>query len=80
MLIRLLQINFSSDDIYEDAKYLSGFKTDNYGEFMKMLSELKNNSEEFNIAVGEEWYTIDTYVFSFPKDSDSLPCINIYVI
>ena len=79
MLIRLLSKNILDDDPYENAKFLSAFIENRYGEFIRMLRELKNGKEEFQISVGENWYTIDTYIFSFPENSEMLPCINVYV-
>lgn len=81
MLVRLLELNYKDEkDIYEDAKYLAGFKVDDYGEFIKMITELKNNDEEYHISVGDEWYSIDTWIFNFPENDEILPCINVYVL
>ena len=81
MLIRLLEINcFNDKDPYEDAKFLAGFTEDHYGEFIRMIREMKDNGEEFQVAVENDWYTIDSYVFCFPKNSEFLPCINVYVL
>lgn len=81
MLVRLLELNYKDGkDIYEDAKYLAAFEVKDYGEFIKMITLLKENNEEYDIAVGEEWYSIDTWVFNFPENDEILPCINVYVL
>ena len=81
MLIRILELNYHDDkDIYNDAKFLASYTEEHYGEFMRMLNELKDNGEEFNISVGEDWYAIDSYVFNCPKNEAYLPCINVYVM
>lgn len=82
MLIRLFEINCCDDkDPYEDATFLKAYRENDYASFVKMLSYLKDNGEsEGQIAVGDEWYFLDTYVFCFPEDSERLPCINVYVV
>ena len=81
MLIRLLEIDYIDDgDPYTGAKFLAAYREPNYAEFVKMLHDMKDNGEEFQIAVDDEWYIIDTYVFSFPKNDGMLPCINVYVM
>ena len=81
MLVRILQLNYKDDaDLYEDAKYLAGYNEPNYAEFVRMLKQLKDDGEEFQISVGEDWYMIDTYVFNCSANSEILPCINVYVM
>lgn len=80
MLIRLLELNYGKDDPYTDAKYLAGFYEKNYGEFVRMIREMKNNGEEYQLSVKDDWYTLDSYVFNFPENSDMLPCVDVYVV
>lgn len=81
MLVRLFEENYKEEnDIYDDAKFLAAFKVNDYGEFVKMLTLLKQNDEEYHIAIGNEWYTLSTWVFNFPENGEILPCINVYVL
>ena len=81
MLVRLLELNYKDDeDGYTNAHFIKAYKEPDFASFVKMLSVLQDNGEDFQFSVGDEWYTLDTYNFSFPEDDEHIPCINVYVL
>lgn len=78
MLIRLVEYNFNDPEDESgmiNPKFIAAYDEKNFDKLMNFIK----NSKGIDIVVGDDWYTIDTYVFHFPKDSDSIPSINIYV-
>ena len=81
MIIRLYELSYENDiDPYENAHFLASFEGKNYDAFVRTLSALKDNDEEFQISLDDEWYTLDTWVFNFPKNSEYLPSVDVYVL
>ena len=78
MLIHFVQPQFSDeyDDYdYDNYKVINAFTVKDYHRFIKFIQAMKGHE----VDLDGTWYTIETYVFKLPKDSDSLPCLMIYV-
>ena len=74
MLIRLYKYTFKTDDKFENPKFLAAYREENFDKLVNLLESMK----EHGIKVGEQWYTIDDYIFTFPEDHESIPAIDIY--
>ena len=75
MLVRLLEYNYETEDKYANPHFIKAYNEPNYEKFVIML----NNMENRDFRVGDEWYTFQEWLFSFPKDEDCIPSIDIYV-
>ena len=79
MLVHFVELHFSDDydDFdYDNCKCINAFTVKDYHRFIKFIKAMKNHE----CVLDNKWYTIQDYVFQLPKDSDSLPCIKIFVI
>lgn len=76
MLVRLLEYNYETEDKYENPRFIKAYKEENYDKFVAMLNLMKGR----DFKVGDEYYTYEEWIFNFPKDDESIPCIDIYVV
>ena len=75
MLIRLLEYNYETEDKYENPHFIKAYKEENFDKFIAMLNQM--NGRDFR--VGDDYYSYQEYIFSFPENEDCTPCIDIYV-
>ena len=77
MLVRILEYNYEDEgDGMENGHFLAATNIDNYDTFLSMLQNMKGK----DIKIDEEWYTYEgDYYLSFPKDDNSILCLNIFV-
>lgn len=79
MLVRLLEYNYDADDggkSLENGKFIKATYVEDYDTFLSMLQNMKGK----DIVVGEDWYTYDgDYYLSFPKDDESIMCLDVFV-
>ncbi len=75
MLIRLCEYNFTNEDEsgLENPRIIRGYQEENFDKLVNFLKALKG----YDVKIGDTFYTIDDLVFQFPKDSDSVPCLDI---
>ena len=60
---------------YDDYEFLAAKTIETYDRFILFLKSY----EGMKIEIDGEWYEVDDYVYSFPTDGDSIPCLRIYV-
>lgn len=75
MLIRLLEYNYETEDKYENPTFIKAYKEENYEKLIAVLNLM--NGRDFK--VGDEYYTYQEWLFSFPENEDSIPSIDIFV-
>lgn len=78
MLVHFVKPEWSDEyDGFDYDKYhiISTMQIKDYQRFIKFLDSMKEQQVEYQ----GEWYTIDSYVFVAPQDSNFLPCIRVYV-
>lgn len=62
---------------YEKTKIISTYTIEDYDRFVNFIEYLKKYDKE--IIIDEKWYSIEDYVFEFPKNFDYMPVLKIYV-
>ena len=79
MLVRYLEYKDFDKDV-EKAEFVKGEEIENFDKFYNMLNQaqfdIKNNLQ---IEIDGEWYWAEDFRYSVPKDSDHVPCINVYM-
>ena len=63
---------------YEHAMTIAATKVKTYDKFVRFVEQLKKKNKD--LIIGENWYTVEDYSFSFPKNDDHVPCLNVYVV
>lgn len=75
MLIRLVEYNFTNDESgLDNPRIIGAYEEPNFDKIIMFINGLINKSVRYN----DDWYTIDTIVWKFPADEDSIPCLDIY--
>jgi len=78
MLIHFVQPEWSNEYgglDYDNYHIISALTIEDYERFIKFIDSMKEHECEIN----GEWYTIDSYIFVLPKDSDCVPYIKVYL-
>ena len=78
MIIRLVEYNWTNEDEtgLDKPKFIKAYTEDNIDKVIVLIKEMK----EQGIRVGNDWYTICDYVWSFPESHENLPSLDIYVV
>lgn len=77
MLVHFVKPEFTEDGIdYEHTKVLAAQKVKSYDKFIKFIRAMIDHE----VIIDKEWYTIDSYNFSFPSDNEHMPCLIVYVV
>lgn len=78
MLIHLVIPEIGEDDFdYSHYKLLGVCTIENATDFLGFIKQFKNT--EAPIQYDNQWYLLLEYSFKFPKDSDCLPLLCLYV-
>lgn len=75
MLVRLLEYNYENEDKYANPHFIKAYKEENYEKLIAVLNLMKGR----DFKVGDEYYTYQEWIFSFPENEDSIPSIDIFV-
>ena len=75
MLVRVYEMNLTSDDEYENATFLKGYHEENIDKLVEFVKSLKGK----DLRIHNEWYTIHDFVWSFPEDTENIPSFDIFV-
>lgn len=81
MLVHIKELDVSplhDDWDYENAKTIAARTIKTYDKFIRFVHEIKKH--KIDLIVGENWYTVEDYAFSFPDDSDMVPILYVYVV
>ena len=80
MLVQIKQVhtleNLDEWD-YENAKFVAAHRIKSYDKFVRFIQTLKKYHKD--LIVNDKFYTVEDYAFNFPADSDTLPCLYVYV-
>lgn len=79
MLVHFVKPNMLKDADgldYDDCKVIAHFKIKDYQRFIKFIQAMKGHE----CSLGNEWYTIDSFIFCLPQDFEHVPCIKVFVI
>lgn len=76
MLVRLVEYNWTKDDDtgMQNPNFIKAY---NFKDIDKIIEFIKSIIDH-DVRVGDEWYTIQDYIWVFPKDEDSVPCLDVY--
>lgn len=77
MLVRIYELNFTMDDDtgMDKATFLKGYEFKNIDKIVKFVKCMKGK----DLRIGNIWYTIDDFVWTFPEEHDNIPTFDIYV-
>lgn len=75
MLVRVLEEDLTEENRFENAKFLKGYNFENIDIIVEVVKSLMGK----DMRIGNDWYTIDDYVWSFPETDDNIPSFDIYV-
>lgn len=76
MLVRIIEYNYDEEDKLTDGHMLAATEVENYDTFLSMMQNMKGK----DIKINEDWYTFEgDYLLNFPKDEDSIMCLDIFV-
>ena len=77
LLVRFCEYDYSADDPYETAKFITGFKVEEtYDRFANMIANLVGH----DIELKENVYTVDDYRLNYGGEEDDAVCLNVYCI
>ena len=77
LLIRFCEYDYSADDVYVGAKFITGFKVEEtYDRFVAMIQSLVGHDIELKGGI----YTIDDYRLNYGGEEDDAVCPNVYCI
>ena len=77
LLVRFCEYDYSADDAYETAKYITGFKVEEtYDRFANMIANLVGHDVELKGNI----YTVDDYRLNYGGEEDDVVCLNVYCI
>ena len=62
---------------YENAEFVAGYQIKSYDKFVRFIQTLKKYHKD--LIFNDQYYTVEDYAFSFPTNSDALPCLYVYV-
>lgn len=62
---------------YDNTKFIAAHEIKDYDKFVKFVQTLKKYGKD--LIVNDEYYTVEDYAFVFPQNSDSVPCLYVYV-
>ena len=74
-LLEELDENMNWD--YDKTKIIAHEEIKKYDTFIEFIHSLKKH--EAPLIVGDDWYMIEDYALNFPNDSETIPCIYIFV-
>lgn len=60
---------------YDAYHVISAFDVKDYQRFIKFIETMKGRE----CVLNDKWYTVDSYMFNLPRDSDYVPCIRVYI-
>ncbi len=76
MLVRIKEYNYDEEDKLTGGHMLAATEVENYDTFLSMMQNMKGK----DIKINEDWYTFEgDYLLNFPKDEDSIMCLDIFV-
>lgn len=75
MLVRVFEVDLTSDDIFEDATFLKGYNEKNFDKLIEFVKSLKDK----DMRINNNWYTVHDFVWSFPESDENIPSFDIFV-
>ena len=75
MLVRVLEENLCEKDCLENATFLKGYEFKDIDKIIEFVKSLIGK----DMRIGNDWYTIEDYVWSFPETDENIPTLDIFV-
>lgn len=77
MLVRIYELNFTMDDNtgIDNATFLKGYNFQDIDKIVEFVKSMKGK----DLRIGDIWYTIDSFIWTFPEESDNIPSFDIFV-
>ncbi len=77
MIIRLCEYNWNEEDEsgLDKPHIIKAYTENNIDKIIVFIKEMLHRG----VRVGDDWYTIEEYIWNFPESHENVPSLDIYV-